>query len=198
MMRLLASRLTKIRCVQLLDCRILVRFPDRVVFVSVIEDLGAQTADIDAVAYVARLLRLAAALSVTPEWLSGMEANAPEPSALLPVAQELDEQGGLRFTEERVPVPRSFLHGGDSGSFFILRVTGLAMYPRLLSGDCLLVEKTAEPKDGAIAVLVQDGALLVRTVSGKTLLPANPEYPPRALDHTARILGRAVMLVRAL
>ena len=31
------------------------------------------------------------------------------------------------------------------------------MYPRLLSGDCLLVEKTAEPKDGAIAVLVQDG-----------------------------------------
>ena len=89
-------------------------------------------------------------------------------------------------------------HGGDSGSFFILRVTGLAMYPRLLSGDCLLVEKTAEPKDGAIAVLVQDGALLVRTVSGKTLLPANPEYPPRALDHTARILGRAVMLVRAL
>ena len=97
-----------------------------------------------------KLLRLAAALSVTPEWLSGMEANAPEPSALLPVAQELDEQGGLRFTEERVPVPRSFLHGGDSGSFFILRVTGLAMYPRLLSGDCLLVEKTAEPKDGAI------------------------------------------------
>ena len=48
-----------------------------------------------------KLLRLAAALSVTPEWLSGMEANAPEPSALLPVAQELDEQGGLRFTEER-------------------------------------------------------------------------------------------------
>ena len=66
------------------------------------------------------------------------------------------------------------------------------------AGDCLLVAKTAEPKDGAIAVLVQDGALLVRTVSGKTLLPANPEYPPRALDHTARILGRAVMLVRAL
>ena len=62
MMRLLASRLTKIRCVQLLDRRILVGFPDRVVFVSVIEDLGAQTADIDAVAYVARLLRLAAAL----------------------------------------------------------------------------------------------------------------------------------------
>ena len=62
MMRLLASRLTKIRCVQLLDRRILVGFPDRVVFVSVIEDLGAQTADIDAVAYVARLLRLAAAV----------------------------------------------------------------------------------------------------------------------------------------
>ena len=93
-----------------------------------------------------KLLRLAAALSVTPEWLSGMEANAPEPSALLPVAQELDEQGGLRFTEERVPVPRSFLHGGDSGSFFILRVTGLAMYPRLLSGDCLLVERPPNPR----------------------------------------------------
>lgn len=145
-----------------------------------------------------KLLRLAAALSVTPEWLSGVEVGAPEPSALLPVAQELDEQGSLRFTDERVPVPRSFLHGGGSGSFFIFRVTGLAMYPRLLDGDCLLIEKTAEAKDGSTVVLVQDGALLVRTVSGKTLLPANPEYPPRALDRTARILGRAVLLVREL
>ena len=65
MMRLLTSRFSKECCVQLLDCRILVGFPDRVVFVIVIEDLGAQTADIDAVAYVARLLRLAAAVDTS-------------------------------------------------------------------------------------------------------------------------------------
>ena len=65
MMRLLTSRFSKECCVQLLDCRILVGFPDRVVFVSVIEDLGAQTADINAVAYVARLLRLAAAVDTS-------------------------------------------------------------------------------------------------------------------------------------
>ena len=145
-----------------------------------------------------KLIRLAAALSVTPEWLSGSDVEVPESTAALPVSEALDEQGNLHFTGETVPVPRSFLSGGDSASFFILRVTGLAMYPRLLAGDCLLVKKCAEVSDNSIAVLVQDGALLVRTLSGRTLLPANPEYPPRALDQSTRILGRAVLLVRTL
>ena len=145
-----------------------------------------------------KLIRLAAALSVTPEWLSGSDAEVPESTTALPVAQALDEQGNLHFTGETMPVPCSFLSGGDSASFFILRVTGLAMYPRLLAGDCLLVQKCAEATDNSIAVLVQDGALLVRTVSAQMLLPANPEFPPRALDKTARILGRAVLLVRTL
>ena len=83
MMRLLASRLTKIRCVQLLDRRILVRFPDRVVFVSVIEDLGAQTADIDAVAYVARLLRLAAAVDTSTRTAQAFATGCRRIEALL-------------------------------------------------------------------------------------------------------------------
>lgn len=145
-----------------------------------------------------KLIRLAAALSVTPEWLSGADAEMPESTVALPVAQALDAQGSLCFTGETVPVPRSFFSGGDGANFFILRVSGLAMYPRLLAGDCLLVKRTDEAADGTMAVLVQDGALLVRTVSGKMLLPANPEYPPRALDANARILGRAVLLVRTL
>ena len=68
-----------------------------------------------------KLLRLAAAaLSVRRNGSAAWRQMPRSRRPFLPVAQELDEQGGLRFTEERVPVPRSFLHGGDSGSFFIL------------------------------------------------------------------------------
>ena len=52
-------------CVQLLDGRILVGFADRVVFVGVVEDFRTQAADIDGVAYIARLLRLAAAVDAS-------------------------------------------------------------------------------------------------------------------------------------
>ena len=76
--------------------------------------------------------------------------------------------------------------------FFSFSVSpGWPCTPRLLSGDCLLVEKTAEPKDGAIAVLVQDGALLVRTVSGETPCPPTRNIPPeRWITPPASSAGR--------
>ena len=61
----LTPRFSEEGCVQLLDCRIFVGFADWVVFVGVVENFGAQAADIDAVAYVARLLRLAAAVDTS-------------------------------------------------------------------------------------------------------------------------------------
>ena len=71
------------------------------------------------------------------------------------------------------------------------------MYPRLLEGDLLLVRRTAHAPEGPGGA-GPGGPPLVRTVSGGTLLPANPEYPPRPLDSRVRILGRALTLIRNL
>ena len=61
MMRLLASRLAQVFCVQFLDGRILVGFADCICFIGIIEYLCTQAADIYSIADIARLLRLSAA-----------------------------------------------------------------------------------------------------------------------------------------
>ena len=146
-----------------------------------------------------KLIRLAAALAVTPEWLSGVDDAAPAETALaLPVMAGLDGAGNLRPAGDTLLIPRSSLQENEPEHFFVLRVEGLSMYPRLLEGDLLLVRRTAHAPEGALAVLALEDRLLVRTVSGGTLLPANPEYPPRTLDSRVRILGRALTLIRNL
>lgn len=146
-----------------------------------------------------KLHRLAAALGVTPEWLSGMEAEtAAAPSLFLPVCAGLDGAGMPAPTGRTLSVPKEALEEGGPEDYFLLAVSGLAMYPRLLEGDLLLVRRGDTAKDGAILVLEQEGALLVRTLSGRMLLPANPEFPPRPMNSGCRVLGRAVKLIRNL
>lgn len=145
-----------------------------------------------------KLIRLASALSVSPEWLSGVEEAAPTETALaLPVVDGL-EGGQLHPTGQTLLVPRPVLRGAHPEVFFVLRVQGLAMYPRLLEGDFLLVKKSTSAPEGATVVLEHQGNLLVRTLTGGMLLPANPEYPPRPLSEDTHILGRAITLLRGL
>lgn len=145
-----------------------------------------------------KLLRLAEALNVSPQWLSGAADDPhPDPDALLPVFCGVDAGGTLVDTGDTFAVPHRWLTE-EEGRFFLLRVTGLAMYPRLLEGDLLLVDSAAPWKDNAIAVLVQDSALLIRQVQGNQLFPANPEFPPRPVSGDQRRLGCAVQLIRRL
>lgn len=146
-----------------------------------------------------KLRRLAAALGVTPEWLSGIEPeSAAAPSIPLPVCAGLDRAGLPAPTGNTLSIPRDALDEGGPEDYFLLTVAGLAMYPRLLEGDLLLVRRGADAKEGAILVLEQEGALLVRTLSGGMLLPANPEFPPRPMSSGCRVIGRAVKLIRDL
>ncbi|MBR1781046.1 MAG: LexA family transcriptional regulator [Oscillospiraceae bacterium] len=146
-----------------------------------------------------KLLRIAAALGTTPEWLSGMDGeDRPETALPLPVFAGLDGVGQLRGTGERFLVPRAALRGEPPERFFLLRVEGLAMYPRLLEGDVLLVRREERCADGSIVVLIQGELLLVRRLEGQMLLPANPEFPPRPCPAEQRMLGRAITLFRAL
>ena len=141
-----------------------------------------------------KLLRLAQVLHVAPEWLSGMEAEQTEGTVLLPIFEMTD---GLRDSGGTLAVAEHCLQG-DAGQYFALRVSGFAMYPRVLTGDLLLVRRGSRAADGSTVVLEQDGAVLVRVKQGRTLTAANPEYPPHALNEKSSIAGTAVMLLREL
>lgn len=145
-----------------------------------------------------KLLRLAAALDVSAEWLTGVESTQPEPTVSFPVVTGLDSKGNFVYSGETVLIPRPSLQGEQIEGFFVLAVTGLAMYPRLLEGDRLLVKKTSSLPSGCVAVYAQEGAILVRQVQGSLLQPANPEFPPRQITPDTHPLGRAVQLIRAL
>jgi SOS-response transcriptional repressor LexA len=145
-----------------------------------------------------KILSLAQALKVSPQWLSGVEDDpVPDTDLHLPIYQGINEAGALTDTGETFAIPHSWLED-EAEQYFLLRISGLAMYPRLLEGDLLLVQRNAPLADNAIAVLVQGGALLVRMVQGSQLLPANPEFPPRLLDASCTVLGRGMRLIRAL
>ena len=143
-----------------------------------------------------KLLRLAGALGVSAEWLTGVDSVPTEPAIPFPVATGLDSRGNLAFSRETLLIPRPALGGERPEGFFVLEVRGLAMYPRLLEGDRLLVKRGSSLSEGATAVLEREGALLLRQLQDGVLHCANPEYPPRPLDDSFRVLGRAVALIR--
>lgn len=145
-----------------------------------------------------KLLRLASALGVSAEWLTGVETSPTETAIPFPVVTGLDVKGNFIYSDDTLLVPRPALRGEHPEGFFVLGVKGLAMYPRLLEGDRLLVKKTSSIPEGATIVLEQEGVLLIRQMQGQRLQPANPEFPPRMLTEDMRILGRAIELIREL
>ncbi len=145
-----------------------------------------------------KLMRLAAALSVSPEWLSGVDCAPSEPALPFPVMVSLSPEGALVPGPDTQRIPRSQLGSAAPEDCFVLQMQGLAMYPRLLEGDRLLVKRTRTLPDGSIAVLAHQGRLLVRQVQGRVLQAANPEYPPHTRTEAMVLLGRAITLIRNL
>lgn len=141
-----------------------------------------------------KLIRLATALGVSAEWLSGAEEATSEAAVPFPVLAGPE----LLSTGETLLVPRSGLQGLSPDEYFVLAYSGLSMYPRLLDGDRLLVRRTLAVPDAAIIVVVQEGELLIRQRQEGLLIPSNPEVPPRTITADTRILGRAVQLIRSL
>ncbi|MEG2687312.1 MAG: S24 family peptidase, partial [Christensenellaceae bacterium] len=90
--------------------------------------------------------------------------------------------------------------------YFILRVSGNSMYPRLLDGDKVLVHRTTIVDNGKVAVVLYNGdAATVKKVEyelGKSLdlIPYNPEFQVKTISgvdlEQCRILGEVVQLIR--
>lgn len=118
-----------------------------------------------------------------------------------------DGQAFEEHTGETTPIPTFFLKGLKKDEFFVLRVSGNSMYPKMLDGDLVLVQRTPSVDSGAIAVVLYDNdeatIKQVKYVTGEDwfeLIPANPEYEVKRIEgpdiENCRILGRVVKLIR--
>jgi len=159
--------------------------------------------------------------SVSLDWLSG---NSDEIKKPLTIGDELSDMTLVKF-----PVIGSIAAGygccaveeytgeytyfsatelsAEPTEYFVLRVNGNSMYPKLLEGDCVLVRRKSCVDSGKIAVVLYDGedatVKKVNFICGENwleLVPINPEYQSKLIEGTdldqCRILGEVVKLQR--
>ena len=112
-------------------------------------------------------------------------------------------------TGEIIDIPLSMISGGHKEDYFVLRVQGNSMYPRLLEGDRILCRRCSSVDNGSFAVVLYDGECAtvkkVHYVNGEDwleLIPVNPEYPTKRIEgadlEQCRVLGKVVKLIRDL
>lgn len=165
--------------------------------------------------------KIAKIFNVTPMYLMGWENNGKNPPNVYDVdgLVSFEEIGTICAgfngsinetpTGEIVEIPLSMLKGGDKGDYFILRVQGNSMYPRILEGDRILCKRCSSVDSGSFAVVLYDGECAtvkkVNYISGEDwleLIPINPEYTTKRIEgadlEQCRVLGKVVKLIRDL
>lgn len=110
-------------------------------------------------------------------------------------------------TGRSIPIPAEMLKGRSPDEFFVLRIKGDSMYPRLLENDSILCLRCTSVESGDYAVVLYDSdeatVKQVRYVKGEDwleLIPTNPEYKTKRIEgadlEQCRILGKVVKLIR--
>ena len=170
------------------------------------------------------LYALAAIFRVSPMWLMGYDVdkfeanttlkNSPEPESVaivtFPVVGSIAAGYGTLAVEEYTGdyeyIPASDICG-DPNNYFVLRVDGDSMYPKLLNGDRVLVRRTRTVDSGKIAVVLYDGEKAtvkkVNYIYGENwleLIPINPEYQTKRIEcidlEQCLVLGEVIKLMR--
>lgn len=131
------------------------------------------------------LSKLAKLYGVTTDYLIGRSENKTNEVFRIPVLGSIPAGIPLEAIEDVIDwedLPQSMTAGGKE--FFALQVKGDSMYPDYLPGDIVIVRKTPVCESGEDCVVYVNGydATLKQVKisdEGITLLPRNPEYPPR-------------------
>lgn len=110
-------------------------------------------------------------------------------------------------TGRQIEIPRSELHGRPESDFFMLRVNGNSMYPKIIDGDTILCERCDSVDSGAYAVVLYNGneatVKKIKYIYGEDwmeLIPENPEFMPKRIEgpdiQNCRIIGKVIRLIR--
>jgi len=111
------------------------------------------------------------------------------------------------FSGERFPVPNEVMKGRRLEDLFALRVKGDSMYPTLLDGDIVILERMPSVPSGSMAAIIYDGdEVTIKKVSYVTgedwfdMIPINPEYKTKRIEGSdleeCRVLGKVIYSFR--
>lgn len=172
---------------------------------------------------------LAIALKTSPSFLMGWEepkkeiiyndiySRFPEPNIAddcvpVPVIGEVaagyDHWAVENWGGDTVNIPAEYLKGHSKSDFYVLTVHGDSMYPMFIEGDKVLVLKQSTlDKSGDIGVIIYDNDVAtlkkIEFVKGEnwlTMIPLNPNYPPKKITGTdlelCRIIGVPKLVIR--
>lgn len=158
-----------------------------------------------------KVATIANALKCSPVWLLlGKEdeddSDIWEFSIAGSVRAGVDGSICCEETGDKVVVPRSNLPNRNKRDFFALKVVGNSMYPEVLDGDTVIVERADIVDNGEMAVVIynSDNAAIkfVRYApcSSMDLISANPTYAPIHIEGSkldeCKILGRVIDIMR--
>ncbi|MFI3247836.1 MAG: translesion error-prone DNA polymerase V autoproteolytic subunit [Rikenellaceae bacterium] len=112
----------------------------------------------------------------SPELESGRELPMAESTVAAGFPSPADDFMGLKLDLNRELVK-------NPASTFYARVSGVSMVDEGIDdGDLLVIDKSVEPTDGALAVCFIDGEFTLKRFADKgdygLLMPANPNYEP--------------------
>lgn len=112
-----------------------------------------------------------------------------------------------KYTGDIELIPFAGLRGLPE-DYFVLRVEGDSMYPRLIDGDRVLVRRASMVENGKIAVVIYNGEeatikkIKYRQGKALELIPFNPEYKIKCIEGSdleqCRIIGEVIQLIRTL
>lgn len=166
------------------------------------------------------MLRIADFFDVSVDYLLGREETKNPPNVydvdglvhfeeIGTICAGYDGSLNETFTGEIVEIPLSMINGEEKEDYFVLRVQGNSMHPRILEGDRILCKRCSMVDNGSFAVVLYDGECAtvkkVHYVNGANwieLVPINPDYMVKRIEgadlEQFRILGKVVKLIRDL
>ncbi len=163
--------------------------------------------------------KLARFFDVSPSYLLGYSNNTPNNIYPVDGIISFEILGSVKAgfdgafdeipTGETIELPLSMVSGGQKEDYFVLRVKGNSMHPRLLDGDKILCKRTSSVDSGTLAVIVYNGdeatIKKVNYVYGEDwleLIPFNPEYATKRIEgrdlEQCHVVGKVVKLIRDL
>ena len=131
-----------------------------------------------------KLYKLAVALGVTPEWLSGF--NVPKDKSAkqtyrIPVLGRVAAGYPMEAVENIIDYEEISEAMASTGEYFALQVKGDSMLPRFTDGDVVIVRKQEDVDSGDIAIMLVNGdEATIKKVQkfegGINLIPSNTAY----------------------
>lgn len=170
-----------------------------------------------------KLYKIALALGVSPQWLSGFNVPMTDENALHLISPKITEDtvsfpvigeiaagynsiANESWSNDTVDIPVSFLKGRSASDFFVLSVKGDSMYPLYQVGDKVLILKQdfIENSGDIGAVMYDNECATLKKVEifdeMIRLVPINPEYQPKTIRgndlEQYRVLGVPRLLIR--